>query len=282
MRQPEPEAIAESVAIALREDIGSGDITAQLIPDGTVASATIMTREAMILCGSAWAEQSFQQLDPHCILEWYFQDGDAVEANQTLLSINGPARVLLTAERTAINFLQTLSAVATTTSRYVAQLQGSHTHILDTRKTIPGLREGQKYAVACGGGKNHRMGLHDAFLIKENHITACGSIAAAVDQAHQIAPEQPVEVEVETLQELKQALAAGTDTIMLDNFTIEQMEEAVAISQQQARLEVSGNVTYEKLPQIAATGVDYISIGALTKHVRAIDLSMRLQTIETT
>lgn len=277
MRHPEPEAIAENVATALKEDIGSGDITAQLIPDSKRASATLITREPMVLCGTAWVDQSFQQLDPDCSVTWHFQDGDAVEPNRTLLSITGSARALLTAERTAMNFLQTLSAVATVTKHYVAQLQGSSTRILDTRKTIPGMREAQKYAVACGGGKNHRMGLYDAFLIKENHIAACGSIAAAVNQAHRIAPGQAVEVEVESLQELEQALAAGSDIIMLDNFTLEQMEQAVTLTQQQAKLEVSGNVSYEQIPQIAATGVDYISIGALTKHLQAIDLSMRLQ-----
>ncbi|MBT3308932.1 MAG: carboxylating nicotinate-nucleotide diphosphorylase [Gammaproteobacteria bacterium] len=278
MKQPQQPLIQQRVASALEEDIRSGDITAELIPAETVASATILTREAMVLCGQAWVDESFLQLDDSIELQWRFNDGESVEANQTLVSIKGPARALLTAERTAMNFLQTLSAVATTTARYVKQLGRSHTQILDTRKTIPGLRDAQKYAVACGGGRNHRMGLYDAFLIKENHITACGSIAAAVTQARRVAPQYPVEVEVESLQELQQALDAGSDIIMLDNFSPTEMEQAVTMNQQQAKLEVSGNVTEEQLSLITATGVDYISIGALTKNLQAIDLSMRLQT----
>ena len=278
MKQPQQPLIQQRVASALEEDIRSGDITAELIPAETVASATILTREAMVLCGQAWVDESFLQLDDSIELQWRFNDGESVEANQTLVSIKGPARALLTAERTAMNFLQTLSAVATTTARYVKQLGRSHTQILDTRKTIPGLRDAQKYAVACGGGRNHRMGLYDAFLIKENHITACGSIAAAVTQARRVAPQYPVEVEVESLQELQQALDAGSDIFMLDNFSPTEMEQAVTMNQQQAKLEVSGNVTEEQLSLITATGVDYISIGALTKNLQAIDLSMRLQT----
>ncbi len=279
MTQPNAETIARTVATALEEDIRTGDITAALIPSTTEARATIITREPMVLCGTAWVEQSFLQLNEHIQLQWAFEDGDLVEAEQTLLTLTGDARSLLTAERTAMNFLQSLSAVATTTHHYVCRISGSHTHILDTRKTIPGLREAQKYAVTCGGGKNHRMGLYDAFLIKENHIAACGSIQAAVDQARQLAPERPVEVEVESLQELQQALDAASDIIMLDNFTIQQMEQAVALNQGKAKLEVSGNVTEDQLQQIAATGVDYVSIGALTKNLQAIDLSMRLQAI---
>ncbi len=279
MTQPDATLVAQEVTAALQEDIGSGDITAQLIPADSRTRATILTREPMILCGSAWASECFLQLDHTAQLSWHYQEGDHIEAGETLVTLEGNARALLTGERTAMNFLQTLSAVATTTHHYATLARGSQTTILDTRKTIPGLRQAQKYAVRCGGGSNHRMGLHDAFLIKENHIAACGSIEAAVAQARRIAPTQPVEVEVESLQELQQALAAGSDTIMLDNFTLVQMEAAVKLNAGQAKLEVSGNVTDEKLPQIVATGVDYISIGALTKNIRAIDLSMRLHTV---
>lgn len=278
MRLPEAETIRQNVATALQEDIGSGDITAELIPAEVEATATIRTRVPMVLCGQEWVNQSFLQLDATTALHWHFDEGDAIKADQVLLTVHGPARTLLTAERTAMNFLQTLSAVATVTAKYATQLEGYKTQILDTRKTIPGLREAQKYAVACGGGTNHRMGLYDAFLIKENHIAACGSIGAAVKQAHSVAPDHPVEVEVETLDELQQALDAGSDIIMLDNFTIDQMNQAVSLNRQQAKLEVSGNVTLDQLQTIAATGVDYISVGALTKHIEAIDLSMRLST----
>lgn len=275
---PPDATIHHSVALALQEDIHSGDITAELIPEGVVASATIRTREPMVLCGQAWVEESFHQLDPSISLEWSAEDGSEIPANQILVTIKGAARALLTAERTAMNFLQTLSATATVTRNHVRQIEGSGTEILDTRKTVPGLREAQKYAVTCGGGTNHRMGLYDAFLIKENHIAACGSIVAAVERARAVAPGRTVEVEVESLAELQQALDAGSDIIMLDNFSIEGMVEAVQLTDGRAKLEVSGNVMLEQLPAIAATGVDYISVGALTKHVRAIDLSMRLTT----
>lgn len=275
---PPDATIHHSVALALQEDIHSGDITAELIPEGVVASATIRTREPMVLCGQAWVEESFHQLDPSISLEWSAEDGSEIPANQILVTIKGAARALLTAERTAMNFLQTLSATATVTRNHVRQIEGSGTEILDTRKTVPGLREAQKYAVTCGGGTNHRMGLYDAFLIKENHIAACGSIVAAVERARAVAPGRAVEVEVESLAELQQALNAGSDIIMLDNFSIEGMVEAVQLTDGRAKLEVSGNVMLEQLPAIAATGVDYISVGALTKHVRAIDLSMRLTT----
>lgn len=275
---PPDATIHHSVALALQEDIHSGDITAELIPEGVVASATIRTREPMVLCGQAWVEESFHQLDPSISLEWSAEDGSEIPANQILVTIKGAARALLTAERTAMNFLQTLSATATVTRNHVRQIEGSGTEILDTRKTVPGLREAQKYAVTCGGGTNHRMGLYDAFLIKENHIAACGSIVAAVERARAVAPGRTVEVEVESLAELQQALNAGSDIIMLDNFSIEGMVEAVQLTDGRAKLEVSGNVMLEQLPAIAATGVDYISVGALTKHVRAIDLSMRLTT----
>ncbi len=275
---PPDSAIHHSVAQALQEDIRSGDITAELIPAGQHARATIRTREPMVLCGRAWVDESFHQLAPSITLQWSAEDGSEIPAGQILVTIEGPARALLTAERTAMNFLQTLSATATVTRHYVREIEGSGAKILDTRKTLPGLREAQKYAVSCGGGTNHRMGLYDAFLIKENHIAACGSIGAAVAAARVIDPQQPVEVEVESLDELQQALDAGSDIIMLDNFSIEEMGQAVAITEKRAKLEVSGNVTLEQLPAIAVTGVDYISIGALTKHIQAIDLSMRLTT----
>ncbi len=268
--------IQQSVSAALEEDIRSGDITAQLIPEETMATATIRTRQEMVLCGMDWVDESFRQLDPQISLRWEMEDGADVSAGSTLVTIHGSARALLSVERTAMNFLQTLSATATVTRQYVQQLGESGAKILDTRKTLPGLREAQKYAVHCGGGTNHRMGLYDAFLIKENHIAAAGSIVEAVESARSIAPEQKVEVEVESIDELEQALNAGSDIIMLDNFSQEEMRQAVSINQHRALLEVSGNVSLEQIREIAETGVDYISVGALTKHIQAIDLSMRL------
>ncbi|WP_091343765.1 carboxylating nicotinate-nucleotide diphosphorylase [Alkalimonas amylolytica] len=274
--------IRASVAAALAEDLGNlpveqGDITASLIPASQLASATIISREAAIICGVAWVNEVFQQLDPSVQLDWQVQDGDSVAPNQLLCRLQGNARSLLTGERSALNFLQCLSGTATTTDVFVQQLAGSRTQLLDTRKTLPGLRLAQKYAVLCGGGQNHRIGLFDAFLIKENHIAAAGGIAKAVAQARSNFPGKPVEVEVENLAELQQALTAGADIIMLDNFSLADIQQAVAINQQQAKLEVSGNITSERLRELAATGVDFISSGALTKHVQAIDLSMRLQ-----
>ena len=274
--------IRASVAAAIAEDLGQlpvdqGDITASLIPSSQQAQATIISREAAIICGTAWVDEVFQQLDPAVSIEWQVQDGDSVAANQLLCRLNGPARSLLTGERTALNFLQTLSGTATITDHYVQHLSGSHTQLLDTRKTLPGLRLAQKYAVRCGGGQNHRIGLFDAFLIKENHIAAAGGISQAVQQAHRNFPGKPVEVEVESLAELEQALAAGATIIMLDNFSLAEIQQAVQQTQQRAKLEVSGNITSERLRELAATGVDFISSGALTKHVQAIDLSMRLQ-----
>lgn len=274
--------IRASVAAALAEDLGNlpveqGDITASLIPASQQASATIISREAAIICGVAWVNEVFQQLDPSVQLDWQVQDGDSVAPNQLLCRLQGNARSLLTGERSALNFLQSLSGTATTTDLYVQQLAGSRTQLLDTRKTIPGLRLAQKYAVLCGGGQNHRIGLFDAFLIKENHIAAAGGIDKAVAQARSNFPGKPVEVEVENLAELQQALTAGADIIMLDNFSLADIQQAVALNQQRAKLEVSGNITSERLRELAATGVDFISSGALTKHVQAIDLSMRLQ-----
>jgi nicotinate-nucleotide pyrophosphorylase (carboxylating) len=252
----------------------SNDITAMLIDAETVAEAKIITREDIVLCGQAWASEAFKQIDPSIALTWQVNDGDAVDANSTLLVIKGKARAILSAERTALNFLQMLSGTATTTAYYVKCLQGSRTRLLDTRKTIPGFRQAQKYAVACGGGKNHRIGLYDAYLIKENHIKACGSITNAIIQAKHLQSEKPVEIEVENLEELTQAIAAGADIIMLDNFSTKLVYEAVTLNNEQCKLEVSGNITLERLAELAKTGVDYISSGAITKHVKAVDLSL--------
>ncbi len=276
--------IRRGVSHALAEDLGylplaQGDITASLIPETQQATATIITREDCVICGVDWVEEVFQQLSDQVVIQWFVKDGDAVNANTLLCEISGPARVLLTGERTALNFLQTLSGTATTTAKYVALLGNSKTRLLDTRKTLPGLRLAQKYAVTCGGGKNHRIGLYDAFLIKENHIAAAGSIANAVQTARQNFPGKAVEVEVEDLTELEQALKAGADIIMLDNFHIADIHQAVALNKGQAKLEVSGNITSEALKALGATGVDYISSGALTKNVQAVDLSMRLRSL---
>ncbi|WOE84380.1 carboxylating nicotinate-nucleotide diphosphorylase [Aeromonas veronii] len=282
--------VSRAVRAALLEDLGdalttldqpdaSADITAQLIPADRMASARVITREAGVFCGQPWVDEVFLQLKAQLggevKVEWLVQDGEVLSPNQELFRLHGPARLLLTGERNALNFVQTLSGVATLTARYVAELEGTDCRLLDTRKTIPGLRTAQKYAVTCGGGKNHRIGLYDAYLIKENHILACGGIAEAINEARHLNPGKPVEVEVETLAELEQALAAKADIVMLDNFEVTMMREAVAINQNRAKLEVSGNVTLDTLAEFAATGVDFISVGALTKHVRALDLSMR-------
>lgn len=268
--------IIHSVTMALAEDIGSGDITAQLIPVEQYAEAGIITREDCIFCGKAWVEEVFRQVDANVVIEWKVADGDKVIANTELFTLKGKARSLLTGERAALNFVQTLSGTATISHEYAQRVAHTKVKLLDTRKTIPGLRTAQKYAVACGGCHNHRMGLYDAFLIKENHIAAAGGIANAVDAAHKIAPGKTVEVEVENFDELNQALSANADIIMLDNFSLEDMRKAVVINAGKAKLEASGNVTKETLATIAETGVDYISIGALTKHCRAVDLSMRI------
>lgn len=278
--------VSRAVRAALLEDLGnalttldqpdaSADITAQLIPADRMASARVITREAGVFCGQPWVDEVFVQLGGDVRVEWKVQDGEVLSPNQELFRLHGPARLLLTGERNALNFVQTLSGVATLTARYVAELEGTDCRLLDTRKTIPGLRTAQKYAVTCGGGKNHRIGLYDAYLIKENHILACGGIAEAINEARRLNPGKPVEVEVESLAELEQALAAHADIVMLDNFDVTMMREAVAINQGRAKLEVSGNVTLDTLAEFAATGVDFISVGALTKHVRALDLSMR-------
>ncbi|EOW6511996.1 carboxylating nicotinate-nucleotide diphosphorylase [Cronobacter malonaticus] len=271
-----------TVAQALREDLGgetdaSRDITAQLLPPESRSHAVVITREAGVFCGKRWVDEVFIQLGGDVRVTWHVEDGDDVQPDQPLFELEGASRVLLTGERTALNFVQTLSGVATEVRRYVSLLEGTHTQLLDTRKTIPGLRSALKYAVLCGGGVNHRLGLSDAFLIKENHIIASGSVRQAVEKAFWLHPDVPVEVEVESLEELDAALKAGADIIMLDNFTVVQMREAVKRTAGQARLEVSGNVTLETLREFAETGVDFISVGALTKHIRALDLSMRFR-----
>ena len=270
------EYIAKVVTQALAEDIASGDITAELIGADVQARSRIVTREDGILCGTAFALEAFQQIDPSCHVEWAAEDGDAIAADSLVCALSGPARALLTGERTALNFLQLLSGTASTAGQYAARVAHTGVKLLDTRKTVPGLRLAQKYAVTCGGCYNHRIGLFDAFLIKENHISAAGSIAKAVAAARDVAPDKPVEVEVENEAELEQALTAGADRIMLDNFTLEALRDAVSHTAGSADLEASGNVTDETLVAIAETGVDFISIGALTKHVRALDLSMRI------
>lgn len=268
--------IEHNVTTALHEDIGNGDITAQLIPADEQATARVISRELAVISGTAWVDEVFKQVDPNMVINWKVSDGDQVNPDQVLFTATGSARSLLTAERAALNFLQTLSGTATISQQYADKVAMTNVKLLDTRKTLPGLRLAQKYAVTCGGCYNHRIGLYDAFLIKENHIMACGGIKAAIATAQQTAPGKPVEIEVETLAQLNEALAADADIIMLDNFTLDQMREAVAITNGKAKLEASGNITDETLVPIAETGVDYISIGALTKHCRAVDLSLRL------
>ncbi|MBN7771714.1 carboxylating nicotinate-nucleotide diphosphorylase [Marinobacter daepoensis] len=271
------QARIESVAQSLREDIGDGDITAQLIPAEKHASGRVITRENARLAGKAWVDEVFRQVDPSVRLTWNTNDGEDIPANEVIFRMEGPARSLLTAERAALNWLQTLSGVATACAGYASRVAHTKVRLLDTRKTLPGLRLAQKYAVTCGGCDNHRLGLWDAFLIKENHIAACGSIANAVAEAHRVAPGKPVEVETESLEELDQALKAGADIIMLDEFSLSDMAEAVRLNAGRARLEASGGINQQTLVPIAETGVDYISIGSLTKDLRAIDLSMRLE-----
>lgn len=271
------EDIIESVRRALSEDIGDGDITARLIPAGTMARGTVITREAAVLCGRPWVDEVFRRIDPTVELDWQVTEGAAVQAGQVLLKLAGPARSLLTGERAALNFLQTLSGTATTTHHYASLLAGTGITLLDTRKTIPGLRLAQKYAVRIGGGTNHRIGLYDAFLIKENHIAACGGIAQAVRRAREVAADKPVEVEVENLDELRQALDAGADIIMLDNFSDDDIHTAGGLVAGRARIEISGNVTSATIERLKGFRVDYISSGALTKHCQAIDLSMRIE-----
>ena len=272
MIPPDPHS---TVALALAEDVGSGDLTAALIPESAQAEATVISREHAVLCGAAWFDAVFQQLDPRISRAWQAADGDRIVPDQVLCTLRGPARPLLTGERTALNFLQLLSGVASLAQRFADAVAGSGATILDTRKTLPGLRLAQKYAVRCGGCQNHRIGLFDAVLIKENHIMAAGSISQAIAAARRLHPGVTVEIEVENLAELHEALVARPDIVMLDNFDIASMVEAVKIVDHQLKLEASGNVNFDTVRQIAATGVDYISIGGLTKDVRAVDLSMR-------
>ncbi|TMP36667.1 carboxylating nicotinate-nucleotide diphosphorylase [Pseudoalteromonas rubra] len=276
------EQLTQLVKLALDEDLNNqnaadGDITAALIPASQQAQAYVITREECIFCGKDLILEVFKQVDPSVQVNVLVTDGDKLQPNQRIFEATGSARAILTAERTALNFVQTLSGTATSTAHYVAALADTNTQLLDTRKTIPGLRALQKYAVTCGGGKNHRIGLFDAFLIKENHIAACGGIDKAVTQARHNHPDKPVEVEVENLNELQQALEAGADIIMLDNFTVEDIQIAVKHTAGRAKLEVSGNMTLDKLATYAQAGVDYISSGALTKHLQSIDLSMRFE-----
>ena len=268
--------IEANVRRALHEDLGNGDITAQLIPAERLAKATIITRDQAVVCGTAWVDTVFRQLDPRVAVHWQVRDGERVSPNQPLFHLEGPARSLLSGERSALNFLQLLSGVATRAQSFADHVASTQVKLLDTRKTLPGLRLAQKYAVTCGGCHNHRIGLYDAFLITENHIAACGGIAQAVAAAHRIAPGKPVEVEVESLGELAQALEAGADIIMLDELSLADMREAVRLTAGRAKLEASGGINADTLLPIAETGVDYISIGAMTKDVKAVDLSMRL------
>lgn len=273
-----PQVLIETqVSAALAEDLGGGDCSAQLIAADRHVEARLLCREAAILCGRAWVDECFRQLGGNVTLRWQFEDGDPVDADQVLCQLSGPARTLLSGERTALNFLQTLSGTATVTRRYVAAVEGHPVRILDTRKTLPCLRAAQKYAVRCGGGHNHRMGLYDAFLIKENHIEACGSLSEAVAQARRQDAGLLLEVEVENLAQLDEAIDAGADRVLLDNFSPADLREARARARGHLQLEASGGIDLDNIAHIAASGVDYISVGALTKHVRAIDLSLRFE-----
>jgi nicotinate-nucleotide pyrophosphorylase (carboxylating) len=275
-----PTDLTSQVAAALREDVGSRDVTAELVPPTQSVRGRVITREDAILCGRPWVEEAFRHLDPGIRLTWHAADGDRIVANSVIFEIAGPARAVLTGERTALNFMQLLSATATAARRFVDAVAGTGCIILDTRKTLPGLRTAQKYAVRCGGAQNHRMGLYDMVLIKENHIAAAGSLSGAIAAARREAPALPVEVEVESLAEFAEALAARPDIILLDEFTRADMTQAVAINRGSGRpvkIEASGSVSLETVRDIATTGVDYISVGSITKHVRAVDLSMRLE-----
>ena len=275
--------ITRQVAAALAEDLGTGDVTAALVPASQQVRAQILAREPAVLCGTDWADATFKQLDPSIHLEWMVRDGDRLAADMPVLRLSGPARPILTGERTALNFLQTLSGTATAAAHYVEAVAGTGCRILDTRKTLPGLRLAQKYAARCGGAQNHRLGLYDMVLIKENHIIAAGSIGGAVATARRTSPGIPVEVEVETLAELDQACEAGADIILLDELSLDDMREAVKRNRarsQAAKLEASGSVNLSTVREIALTGVDFISIGSITKHVQAVDLSMRLEFVK--
>lgn len=271
------DALPQQIQLALVEDIGNGDLTAELIPADRNMAGAVIAREKGVMAGSDWFNEVFRQLDPTVIIDWQVSDGDSVTPDQTLCTLQGPARSLLTGERTALNFIQLLSAVATRTRQYVKAVAGTRCKILDTRKTIPGLRLAQKYAVRCGGGTNHRIGLFDAILIKENHIASAGSIASAITQARQASNSVMVEVEVETADELLQAISAGADRILLDNFSLAELADAVQTTAGACELEASGGITLDTIEPIAKTGVDFISVGELTKTIDALDLSMRLK-----
>ncbi|HEY1774268.1 MAG TPA: carboxylating nicotinate-nucleotide diphosphorylase [Gammaproteobacteria bacterium] len=272
-----PTDISVTVSRALAEDIGDGDLTAALVPESAQARGHVISREEAVLCGTAWFDEVFRQVDGRIHIQWEVQDGSTVHRDQVLCRLEGPARGLLTGERNALNFLQTLSGTATETRRYAEAVRGTAATILDTRKTLPGLRTAQKYAVRCGGATNYRMGLYDGILIKENHIMAAGGIAAVVRNARAGEARVPVEVEVETLDQVREALDAGADILLLDNFDVQGMREAVSITAGRAKLEASGGIGIEAVRRVAETGVDYISVGALTKHVKAVDLSMRFE-----
>jgi len=267
--------IEENVFNALKEDIGDGDITAELIPHENISLATVISREACVFCGLDWFEESYRQIDEDILIDWCVDDGDHIDAGQIICTISGSSQHIVTGERAALNFVQTLSATATLSAQYASKVADTKTRVLDTRKTIPGLRLAQKYAVSCGGCENHRLGLFDAFLIKENHINACDGIANAISEARFHNPELSVEVEVENMDELQQALAAGADRVLLDNFDIETLQQAVKACKGKIITEASGNITLDTIRAVAETGVDYISTGALTKDIKAIDLSMR-------
>lgn len=269
------EEIRESVSRALSEDVGSGDVSAQIIPENVHSRAIVISRDIAIICGTQWFDEVFKQLDPEVTVNWHIKDGDKINTNQTLCEINGPSRALLTGERTALNFLQTISGVSTLANRYMVAISGTGTKILDTRKTLPGLRKELKYAVKCGGCYNHRMGLYDEILIKENHIQAAGSIAKAIEQARSLTPTIKLGVEVKTIDELKEALTANPDGILLDNMELTLLRRAVTLTANKIPLEASGGVTINNIRSIADTGVDYISVGSLTKNLTAIDLSMQ-------
>lgn len=269
-------SIEENVSIALQEDIGDGDITAQLIPVDDIAIASVISREACTLCGMDWFDEVFRQIDSDVLIEWLAEDGDIIEAGQTIISLSGPTRSILTGERAALNFVQTLSATATLSAEYAKAVDGTGSIVLDTRKTIPGLRLAQKYAVSCGGCQNHRIGLYDAVLIKENHIAAHGSIAGVIEEAFFLYPDTLIEIEVENLEQLQQAMQTQVTRVLLDNFTLEELRDAVKLNNGQLELEASGGVTLATIRDIAETGVNFISTGALTKDVKAVDLSLRL------
>lgn len=272
-----PSDIAPTVQRALAEDIGDGDLTAALVPAEARAHGRVISREDAVLCGQAWFEETFRQVDDRIAIHWEVQDGDSIKRDQLLCRLEGPARGLLTGERTALNFLQTLSGTATAARRYSEAVKGTGATVLDTRKTLPGLRSAQKYAVSCGGATNHRMGLYDGILVKENHIMAAGGITAAVKAARAGGARVPVEVEVEDMDELHEALAAGADILLLDNFDLAAMREAVRVTAKRAKLEASGGIDLTQVRAVAATGVDYVSVGSLTKHVQGVDLSLRFE-----